>query len=391
MKCIIYGLSLFNRQIECYLKENIDIIGYSDSFSELDYFDGKKFYKPNELANLDFDIIIIVIKAFGDCVDVEENLINLGIESKKIIPLYKFMKNISIIKQNENLIDLSFDKELNLEGMIFGISYGEYGINPKYLKHKFYNFCRSSQDLYYTLLQLKYIKQKYKHKIDKLKYIVLDMYNYTYFNFDTSLSKVGLNFIYDNGLYEFTHNLNKNKNYSKKHIEKIKKKLEDDEILLLNTIIRSEHIIRGNNGYYLNPETNNIIIGEEDINIFHGINPNECSDFEKKLHISTEKENIKIIEEIINEILDINSEIKIYLILIPKYKVKEDRRKSIEFMWKNRFYNILEKLKLKYKFEILDFKDCEKISNVREYYLDLEHLNYNGAIEFTKLLSYKIE
>lgn len=37
MKCIIYGLSLFNRQVECYLKENKDIIGHIDIFSEWDY------------------------------------------------------------------------------------------------------------------------------------------------------------------------------------------------------------------------------------------------------------------------------------------------------------------------------------------------------------------
>lgn len=391
MKCIIYGLSVFRKQIESYLKDTIDIIGYSDSFSELDCFEGKKLYKPNELVNLDFDVIIIAIRSFADCFDIEENLINLGIENKKIIPLYKFMKYISMVKQNKNLIDTYLNKSSKVDGLIFGISYGEYGINPKYLKHEFYNFCRSSQDLYYTLIQLKYIKQMYKDKIENLKYIILDMYDYTYFNFDTSLSKVGLNFIYDNEFYEFTHNLNKNKNYSKKHIEKIKIKLEDDEILLLNSIIKSKHIIRGHNGYYLNPETNNIIIDEEDIDRYLSINSNECSNFEKKLHISTEEENIKIIEEVINEILDINSEIKIYLILIPRYKIKEDRRKYIEFMWKNRFYNTLERLKLRYKFDFLDFTDYEEISNRREYYLDLEHLNYNGAIEFTKLLSNKIE
>lgn len=65
--------------------------------------------------------------------------------------------------------------------------------------------------------------------------------------------------------------------------------------------------------------------------------------------------------------------------------------KSIESMCKNIFYNTLEMLKLKYKFKILNFKGCEKILNIRKYYLDLEHLNYNGDIKFTKLLYNKIE
>lgn len=390
MKCIIYGLSIYRKQIESYLKDDIDIIGYSDSFSDLDYFQGKKFYKPNELLDLDFDIIIIVIKTFVGCIDVEESLISLGIENKKIIPLYKFMKYISIMKQDKNLIDTYLNKASNVEGLIFGISYGEYGINPKYLNHKFYNFCRSSQDLYYTLIQLKYIKQNYKDKIKSLKYIVLDMYNYTYFNFDVSLSKIALNFIYNNGFYEFTHNLSKNKNYSKKYHERMKQELDEDEIILLNNIIEAERVIRDNNGYYLNYKSNNIILEEEDINMYN-LSPFGYSSIQKNVYTNTEQENIKILEEIINEILDINSEIKIYLILIPRYIVQEQKLESIESIWKNKFYNTLEKLKLKYKFEILDFKDCEEISSIRENYLDLEHLNYNGAIEFTKLLSNKIE
>lgn len=390
MKCIIYGLSTVRQTIESYIKEDVEIIGYSDSFSELEYFNGKKFYKPKELLNVDFDIIIIAINTFVDCVNVEEYLFNLGIENKKIIPLYKIMKYICILTENRSFIDRLLSKRRKLDGIIFGISYGANGINPKYFKHNFYNFCIGSQDLYYILEQIKYIKLNYKEKIENLKYIILDMYTYTYFNYDVSLSKNAFDFIYNNGFEKNTHNLNKNKNYSSKYITKISENLDEYIREILEKTMKLDYIKRDDNGYILNNSENNNILDEEEIKRYN-INSLGYSSIQKNRYTDTENENIKIFEEIINEVVEINSEIKIYLVLIPRYKIKEDKLKSVESIWKNRFYNILKKLKLKYNFEVLDFKEYEDISNVREYYSDLEHLNYNGAIKFTKLLSNKIE
>lgn len=390
MKCIIYGLSTIRQTIESYIKEDIEIIGYSDSFSDIENFNGKKFYKPKELLKIEFDVIVIAIETFVDCVDVEENLVSMGIKSKKIVPFYRFIKYTNILMKSSSFVDELLRQSLSVDGMIFGLSYGANAINPKYLKNKFYNFCRGSQDLYYTLLQIKYIKHKYKEKIHNLKYIILDMYTYTYFNYDVSLSKNALTFIYNNGFERDTHNLSNNKNYSLKHFKKVCKNLDKYEYEIFNKIINSKYISRDKNGYHLKSKYFNNVLEEEEIKRYD-IAPMGYTNIQKNIYTNTEKENIKILDEIINEVLDINSEVKIYLVLIPRYKIKEDKIKSVESIWKDRFYNILENLKLKYNFEVLDFKEYEEISSVRGYYLDLEHLNYNGATRFTKLLSNKIE
>ena len=46
----------------------------------------------------------------------------------------------------------------------------------------------------------------------------------------------------------------------------------------------------------------------------------------------------------------------------------------------------INKFKKKYNFKVLDYKECNKISNTREYYFDSEHLNYYGANMFTNML-----
>ena len=58
---------------------------------------------------------------------------------------------------------------------------------------------------------------------------------------------------------------------------------------------------------------------------------------------------------------------------------------------KSRFYNIINSFKLKYKFKVLDFKNCEEISANEKYYFDAGHLNDLGAKEFTKLLNCYID
>ena len=90
----------------------------------------------------------------------------------------------------------------------------------------------------------------------------------------------------------------------------------------------------------------------------------------------------------------INYDIKIHLALISVYKIKEDLIKSWIKHWKKEFYYILSLFQNKYNFGVFDYKNLEEISSKREYYRDIEHLNYNGATVFTKLLNkdiFKIE
>lgn len=73
-------------------------------------------------------------------------------------------------------------------GMILGISHAKVGILPQLLNGDFCNLSVSSQDIYYNMKTLEYCMNIYANKIQDLEYLIFDMYDYTYFNFDVSLS-----------------------------------------------------------------------------------------------------------------------------------------------------------------------------------------------------------
>lgn len=387
MKCIIYGLSTCRKQVEFYLNENVDIIGYSDSFSNFTSYNNKIFYKPSELIDLDFDILIIAINKMTDCLEVEKYLLNIGINKYKIVPLYKIIKFISKIKCTSNYIEESLkNNNIHIEGLCFGLSYGQVAIIPKYLDFNLYNFCLGSQDLYYTLQQIRYLKKEHREKLNNLKYVLLDMYNYTYFNYDVSLTKNAFNFIYDNGFQYDVHNLNRNKNYSTEIVNISKENLSNNEIMFFKQIFKLDIMQRKDKRYYFNEKEIDYCLDDEELkrnNIF----PMGYSSIQNKCFLRTEKENIKIFEDILYEISELDKNIKIYLILIPRYMTREISMLNIESIWKEKFYKILEKYSHEYEFELLDLKNNSYLSNKREFYMDLEHLNYEGSKKFTLLLN----
>ncbi|NMM61477.1 hypothetical protein HBE96_01915 [Clostridium sp. P21] len=387
MKIIIYGIGSGRLRVEKYLKMEHEIIGYSDSFFSSKCFNKKNFYKPKELLDIKFDFIIIAIGDGAISNKVVKDLISYQIKKEKIIEFYKVycykfaseLKKVNRVMQNTDKV---------FDGLILGISHGEVGINPQYLNKSFYNFALGRQDLFYNLKQLDELLKNYKDRIKNLKYVVLDMYTYTYFNYDVSRTKNAVTFLRANGWeFEETHNL-------KKSIEELKTIQENEEPLfndLFKTAIiniKNDYEQTGYDLYSDFPSENGISknLKNEEVENYKN-QPVVYSGIQKNVFINTEKENIEIFDKLLKKLKQINSEIKIYIVLIPQHKVVEDKLKIIENDWKERFYKILSDFKRDYNFEILDFKNNEEISSKNNFYYDLEHLNYNGATAFTKLLN----
>lgn len=389
MNVIIYGIGSGRIRVEKYLKKCHKIIGYSDSFFGGNNFNDKKFYKPNNLLNVEFDYIIIAIGDGDISKKVFQDLINYKIEKTKILDFYE---NYCYIFRNEfkitNRIMKNTDK--SFDGLILGISHGKVGINPKYLSKSFYNFAWGSQDLFYNLKQLNELQKNYKERIKNLQYVILDMFSYTYFNYDVSLTKNALKYFRDVGLdFDELHN------FPKDIIESLKTSRKNQEILfndLFNSnIINVKDDMKEVGSYddmysdFSSKKARNKILSDEEIKTYKR-SQIVYSSIQKKEFSDTEKENIKVFEEILKTLKEINHNIKIYIVLIPQYKVVEDNLKIMEQEWKIKFYNTLNNFKKNYNFKVLDFKNNEEISSEKKYYYDMYHLNYEGAKRFTKLL-----
>ena len=152
INCIIYGLSTARQSIEENLRDSINIIGYSDSFKKLSQYNLKKFYVPKELLNVKFDVLIIVIDGDKENIEVKNKLINLGSDEKKIITMYEYKKYyLNILKKSNNITNLG--SNININGLVFGISYAQAGIIPKLIDKDVYNLALGSQDLFYNYQQ----------------------------------------------------------------------------------------------------------------------------------------------------------------------------------------------------------------------------------------------
>lgn len=415
MEILLYGLERGHLIVEKYLKRNHKIIGYVDEFFKGKVYNGVDVYSKESINDLKFDYIVISIESVEERKKAYENLLNIGIETNKIVDFFDiFMECYSYrLDVPEKKIDrIMSNVNEPLDGIILGISHGLCGINPKYLQKNFCNLAIPSQDLYYNLKQLKHLIENYKDKIEKLQYVVIDMFTYIYFNYDISLTKNAVLYYELSGYRDDeSHNFAKNKNfdgtiaeelakiqagYEKEGIEKYSRKDVKEKKEIYNSLFNMDNVDvnedfkrigiydRYVSDFYTRVERERIITDEEIEKLKSEDMPNSIA---VNMFSETVKENIEIFNEMLETIFEINKDMKVYLVLIPQYIEREIKVQKEDLEWKPKFYDILDKFSEKYKFEVLDFKDCEDISSNREYYYDFGHLNYKGSMVFTELLN----
>lgn len=278
------------------------------------------------------------------------------------------------------------------DGIILGISHTEVGIVKERLKGNFCNLAVSSQDLYFQYKTLEYCVEKYFEKIKNLKYAIIDLYDYHYFNYNTSYSKSATKYLLYGGYNLDPHDYDVNK---------------------LNTISFEEVVNRINAGKVAG-------ITEEDYQLFMQLFPDVyeqnnyqefCPNFDDlrgrtkvvtdaeikgyeysrttvtKIHKGNITANVNALRNLMQLLKLINPEIKIYTVVIPKYIETEVLDAAGLKAHEGYFNAVVEDLKKTFDFTHLDFKKISKISRCRNYYYDAAHLNYFGALQLTDELN----
>ena len=209
-KIIIYGLGGGGKLLESLINyEKAEIIAYADSFSNDLYYNNKPLYNKDKLKNVEFDYIIIAAVNKEISEKILEELEQMGIDKRKLFNFYEFIKYYYLKRKEDRLLE---NKNEEITGLILGISYAYRGINPELLEGCFYNFSSPSQDLYYNYERLEYIYNNYFDRVKNLKYVILDLYCYDYFNYDCSMTINALKFLKNDGFKLSLHNIKYNKN-----------------------------------------------------------------------------------------------------------------------------------------------------------------------------------
>lgn len=185
-KIILYGVRQveLRRDVERFLDDGYEIIGYSDTYCTCDALDGKPFLSPEKLAGTEFDYIIPLAFEESILAEITASLIDRGVPPEKIIRPTMFLHH----GKEKNQADLIRDIDTRYqgeEGLLFGLSYSLDGIVEEKLCPAFYDCSWHSLDLYYNYRIFQYMRRR--GLLSKVK-IALLAFPYYYFNFDMSRS-----------------------------------------------------------------------------------------------------------------------------------------------------------------------------------------------------------
>ena len=336
-----------------------------------------------------FDCIIIAVKDSETSEDLFTLISLIRDDDSHIIDFYRlYQACIPFMKADRIMIN---HPERKYDGMILGISHAEVGLIPRCFDGSFCNLAVTSQDIYFNLKTLEYCLANYPEKISNLKYLILDLYDYTYFNYDTSLSKNALNY-YSLGGYLEAHNFDRNKHFNfsfENMIDILADRfhgITDSMVSLWNELFPDIYTQYDYLEFpfitttYLRTK----IIQDKDIENYYA----NTSIVEKIFH-NTIQENIQHFYALLDLAYRIAPQTKIYLILLPRNFQAQQKGNALYpqyTQWKEMFETVLEEANKIYPFTYLNFKDHE-ISKEMKYYYDVSHFNYYGAVTFSKLLN----
>ena len=360
-----------------------------DCIDKIVYWNNEDFSECLSLINETESVFVVCIRDNnefgGPLINILTNV--LHIDYNRFVDFYKIYYG-SIPYMRVSRIMENRAKNNKVDGMILGISHAEVGIVPECFKDKhFINLAVSSQDIYYNYETLNYCYNNYYEQIKNMEYLIIDMFDYTYFNYDVSLGTEIINYIGFGGI-TLPHNYKFNKNYNYKYDDIVStinmRRIEGitEEMLdLWDAFFVDPHKLNNYKDYIsVNYEERMRIMTQKDIEDFEIKKPIVVNRYE-----NTIKENVIWFEKILSLAKLINPQIKIYCILIPRFIDIQLKSEYLLSDWKREFYSIIKEMQKKYYFEFYDFNDDEMAKNPF-YYYDPAHFNCIGAVEFTNKL-----
>lgn len=197
-KVLIYGIGALGEEnlniIRQGLSDRYNVIGYMDTYYQKKFYQYKKVFKVEELKEIDYDYIVINAYSQASDDEIYRFLLENGVRKEKIVRYakYAFYDHEFPFRHIENRVEVlrNLTEEIPYEGILFGMSYAEIGIDVNQLSRNILNLAHPAFDLFYHRLTIESVFQT-KIKLENIRYIILEL-PYYIFNFDLSLCGSGL-------------------------------------------------------------------------------------------------------------------------------------------------------------------------------------------------------
>lgn len=317
-------------------------------------------------------------------------LLTIGYSEEQLVNVYQFYWEMQSQMRYRRIMSHTCDI---LDGIVLGISHGKCGIDVERLPGRWVNLCCSSQDIYYNYKTLCAVLDEYNEQIKSVKYIVIDMFDYTYFNYDVLMSSECETYLESSGFLGET----RNGMSEKRNIEQINEELihfwqegrEDRIKKALFEKVFPEMKIADKNWY--GTWKDDLIdqartLSQKEIEDYR--NWTKFSAIQTKIYESTITFQTEAFQKMLQRITEINSDIHILGVLLPKYIVAEQMEAELNKVWKEVFVPIVREMENTYKnFAFFDLKGMDIVQQSRAYWWDMTHLNKEGARIMTEYIS----
>lgn len=382
MEILIYGIGRYSDRIENSLLDSHKVIGYTDSFSKINLYKGKPFFRVEEISRIKFDYIVVTIYNRDMLVKICDDLENrYHVERKKIIPYFLWANSEKYHYRLRNSVE-------DIQGIILGNSHAFYAFQTDCFSVPFLNLACPSQDIYFDYMVLKSSIQKYSSKLQSLKYIVIDLYDYNNFNIDASMGKNLFDY-FSWGGYVDEHNFSKNENYNhsfRQQAYEEKKILVDigEHESVMKTLFESNY-----NCIEVCSERNcwGHINGDEPLTASVLLSTNVM-----EKHENTIRENKSIFISLLEEIKKFRSDVKIVFTLVPRfYSMEMALKRTIDDIWKEEFMTFIRQMCKEYNAAFFSYKENDKIFQNPQFYQDVCHLNTVGGRCVTSILNEELK
>ncbi len=316
---------------------------------------------------------------------VHKMFLTMGFLEEQLINVYQLYWGVSRMYYKRCMMHM----DAELDGIILGISHGKCGITAARLPGKVCNLCCSSQDIYFNFKTIRNLFIEYPEQLKNVKYVIMDMFDYTYFNYDTLLAGENMTYLEESGFEcEFRNGIEKRKNvcdinqYLHDFWQEGSQNIRKREIL--KDLLPKMNAADGEWwGKWEDSLTDRDAVLSE----------SQIEEYEKaprytSIQINVYEETIgfqaKAFEKLLCMLEDINPHIRMFAVMLPKYYVVERFEAAVNEVWRKAFLTIIESMEQRYRnFKYVDFKNTERIQQTREYWADLTHLNKAGAAAMT--------
>lgn len=355
---IIFGTGRSSEHVINLLNKECSIVAFVDN--NMNNW-GKKeenvVVGPEKIKEMNYDYIIIASQYNNE---IYNQLIEIGIERNKILQFYK------LLDMQENYLEKSIKlfnaNEKQYEIIATGISYCNLGLKEDELEKECLKLAFGSQDLYYDYNLFKFMFNKYNHKLRNVKYNIIGLCYYS-FQYDMSLSAMKDKCCLYYDLIGLTHH-----NANAKELS-----LDND----INKNIADKIFKKKNNGEYdLEFRSMKPIVQKSKEELGYEQALRDCN----KNYPKTVEENIEILKEYLFLLKENNIEPIIVIFPASKYYTKYFSERI-----ENEFRSIINEIGKLYDFQYIDYFRSELFTD--DDFVDVSHLNGDGAEKFTKILN----